>query len=163
MMWLVWQMWVLLLLAAIVGGIAGWILRAHEVKVPLRLPGRASPSPASDPVPGRPMRDNSATPEKQGEKPVSGGAKTPVSGGENLSSAGSKPVPSKTATADDLSRIKGLGPKAVEALKAEGVTQFAQIAAWKKDDINRFDAALNARGRIAREDWVGQAKTLAAE
>lgn len=159
MMWLVWQMWVLLLLAALGGGIAGWILRGSLLNVPpLRLPGRGTEHSASPPA-----RDSSATLENGGGKPVSDGPPSRESGGENLSSGGSKPVPSKTATADDLSRIKGLGPKAVEALKAEGVTAFSQIASWSNADINRFDAALNARGRIAREDWVGQAKKLAAE
>ena len=64
---------------------------------------------------------------------------------------------------DDLGAIKGLGPKAAAALKAGGVTSLAQIAAWTEADIERWDQAINGRGRIVRDNWVGQAKTLAGE
>ncbi|MFT6542556.1 MAG: putative flap endonuclease-1-like 5' DNA nuclease, partial [Maricaulis maris] len=51
-------------------------------------------------------------------------------------------------------------PKAAAALKTGGVTSVAQIAAWTDADIERWDAAINGRGRIVRDDWVGQAKKL---
>ncbi|WP_323762653.1 hypothetical protein [Maricaulis sp.] len=75
----------------------------------------------------------------------------------------SAPKPGKPAAeaGDDLGAIKGLGPKAAAALKAGGVTSVAQIAAWSDADIERWDAAINGRGRIERDDWVGQAKKLA--
>lgn len=74
-----------------------------------------------------------------------------------------KPVEKAPAAAgkDDLTRIKGLGPKAAAALAGGGVTSFAQIAAWSEADIASWDAKINGRGRITRDDWVGQAKTLA--
>lgn len=65
------------------------------------------------------------------------------------------------ASSDDLSVIKGLGPKAATALNAEGVTSVSQIAAWTDEDIDRWDDKINGRGRIRRDDWVGQAKALA--
>ena len=65
------------------------------------------------------------------------------------------------ATADDLTQIKGIGPVNARKLNAHGVTTFAQIAAWKKADIVAAEAYLEFDGRIAREDWVGQAKRLA--
>ena len=58
--------------------------------------------------------------------------------------------------------IKGLGPKAAASLKAEGVVSYAQIAAWSESDIADWDARINGRGRIVRDDWVGQAKALTA-
>ena len=64
---------------------------------------------------------------------------------------------------DDLSRIKGLGPKLVEQLHALGVTRLAQIAAWDDADIDRIDAQLGRfQGRIHRDDWPTQARLLAA-
>ncbi len=65
--------------------------------------------------------------------------------------------------ADDLRRIKGLGPKLVALLQGLGVTSFAQIAAWSEADIDRIDPQLGVfAGRIRRDNWVEQAKLLAA-
>lgn len=72
------------------------------------------------------------------------------------------PAPAPAA-ADDLSRIKGLGPKLASLLGELGVTSFAQIAAWSEEDVTRIDAQLGRfAGRITRDQWVEQAKLLAA-
>ncbi|MCW8842966.1 MAG: NADH:ubiquinone oxidoreductase [Rhodobacteraceae bacterium] len=63
---------------------------------------------------------------------------------------------------DDLKKLKGVGPKIEEKLHAAGVTRFAQIATWGADDIAKMDELLSFRGRIERDGWVEQAKTLAA-
>ena len=74
-----------------------------------------------------------------------------------------QPPPQPSGTADDLTRIKGLGPKLAETLTGLGVTSFAQIAAWDDADIDRIDAQLGRfQGRIRRDDWPAQAKLLAA-
>ena len=74
------------------------------------------------------------------------------------------PVPSPVAAAgeaDDLKRIKGLGPKLVALLAEQGITRFEQIAAWTDADIERIDATLGRfSGRITRDKWVEQAKLL---
>ncbi len=62
---------------------------------------------------------------------------------------------------DDLKLIGGVGPVLEKKLNAFGVTQFAQIAAFKKADIERLDEGLDFKGRIARENWIGQARALA--
>jgi predicted flap endonuclease-1-like 5' DNA nuclease len=73
------------------------------------------------------------------------------------------PVP-VAAGGDDLTRIKGLGPKLAALLHSLGVTGFAQIAAWSDADIDRIDAQLGTfAGRIQRDNWVEQAKFLAAD
>lgn len=67
------------------------------------------------------------------------------------------------ASADDLTRIKGLGPKIAGLLAGQGVTRFAQIAAWTDADVERIDANLGRfQGRITRDQWVEQAKLLSA-
>ena len=70
-------------------------------------------------------------------------------------------APPPASVADDLTRLTGIGPKLSVALAARGVTRFAQIAAWTKDDLAEVDAALNLKGRAVREAWVAQAKRLA--
>lgn len=79
--------------------------------------------------------------------------------------AGAQVVPSKPAAPidDDLTRIKGLGPKLAAMLNNMGVTKFSEIAAWQEADINRIDAKLGKfQGRIQRDNWVEQAKLLSA-
>lgn len=63
--------------------------------------------------------------------------------------------------ADDLLIIKGIGPVNKQKLAAHGITTFAQIAAWKKADIITVEKYLEFDGRIAREDWIGQARKFA--
>lgn len=81
----------------------------------------------------------------------------------------SEPIPaSPAATAapeqpDDLLRLKGVGPKLKALLIELGVTRYAEIAAWSDSDIAAIDARLgNFKGRPVRDQWVDQAKYLAA-
>ena len=63
---------------------------------------------------------------------------------------------------DDLKEISGIGLKIEEALNELGIYHFDQIAAWTQDNIDWIDNFLAFRGRVNREDWVSQAKLLAA-
>jgi large subunit ribosomal protein L21 len=67
------------------------------------------------------------------------------------------------AGADDLKQLSGVGPTLEKKLHAAGVTTFAQIAAWTEADVAAMDEKLSFKGRIEREGWIEQAKTLAAE
>jgi predicted flap endonuclease-1-like 5' DNA nuclease len=68
-----------------------------------------------------------------------------------------------THESDDLTRLKGVGPKLAAQLRDMGITRFAQIAAWDDADIDRVDAQLGRfQGRIRRDGWVEQARLLAA-
>jgi len=61
---------------------------------------------------------------------------------------------------DDLKAITGVGPVIEKRLNEVGVTRFDQIAGLTDEDVAKVDAALDLKGRIARDDWVGQAKKL---
>lgn len=61
---------------------------------------------------------------------------------------------------DDLKKIKGIGPKLESVLHDNGVYHFSQIAAWNAKSISMMNARLSFKGRIEREKWVSQAKTL---
>lgn len=68
---------------------------------------------------------------------------------------------SAPAGGDDLTRIKGLGPKIAAMLGELGVTRYADIAEWDDAEIDRIDALLGKfQGRIRRDSWVEQAKLL---
>lgn len=62
---------------------------------------------------------------------------------------------------DDLSRIKGIGPKSLEKLTALGVFHYDQIAAWNLDNARWIGAAIGAPGRVERDKWIQQARSLA--
>jgi NADH-quinone oxidoreductase subunit E len=66
----------------------------------------------------------------------------------------------RKTTADDLKRISGVGPKLETVLKDRGIRSFADIASWSDADVARIDADLGFEGRIAKDDWVGQARAL---
>jgi small subunit ribosomal protein S2 len=69
--------------------------------------------------------------------------------------------PTPEGSADDLKKIGGIGPALERKLNGLGVTRFDQIAAFSDEDVEKVDTALNYKGRVSRDDWVGQAKTLA--
>lgn len=64
------------------------------------------------------------------------------------------------APEDDVIRIDGVGPVIAEKLKAVGITLLSQVAGWTDKDIARLDEELDLKGRIERDDWVGQARKL---
>ena len=69
----------------------------------------------------------------------------------------------KGGAPDKLTRIKGIGPVNERKLHEHGIFHFEQIAAWTEADVKAAEAYLEFGGRIAREDWIGQAKALAAK
>ncbi|SLN42687.1 NADH dehydrogenase subunit E [Roseivivax jejudonensis] len=64
--------------------------------------------------------------------------------------------------ADDLKRIKGIGPKLEQLCNRLGFYHFDQIASWSDDEVAWVDDNLEGfRGRVTRDEWVSQAKVLA--
>lgn len=62
---------------------------------------------------------------------------------------------------DDLTQIKGIGAKLSAVLNDLGIYHFSQIAEWTDADGEWIDDKLAFKGRVAREDWIAQAKALA--
>jgi len=63
--------------------------------------------------------------------------------------------------ADDLKKIKGVGPKLEKELNAAGVYHFDQVAGWSAEEILWADQHLvSFKGRVSRDNWVEQAKEL---
>ena len=113
--------------------------------------GVPEPQPAPEPEPA-PV---AAPTSEQAPAPAPEAAPTPAAAAEPAAE------PATAASADDLRQIKGLGPKLVTILAEQGITTFAQIAAWSDEDVARIDATLGRfEGRITRDQWVEQAKLL---
>ena len=66
----------------------------------------------------------------------------------------------RPAVSDDLKAISGIGPKLEKVLNDLGVWTYAQIAAWEKDEVAWTDDYLGFKGRIGRDGWIAQARSL---
>lgn len=92
-----------------------------------------------------------AAPKKAAPKPAAPADARPAA----LSDA------ARTEGPDDLKKISGVGPKLEETLNSLGIWHFDQVAGLTAADIAWVDERLRFKGRIERDDWVGQAKALA--
>jgi F-type H+-transporting ATPase subunit gamma len=64
---------------------------------------------------------------------------------------------------DDLEEVVGIGPVLGAKLREMGITTYAQVAAWSDADAERIGNELDFPGRIERENWIEQARTLHAQ
>ena len=62
---------------------------------------------------------------------------------------------------DDFAVIKGIGPKLSKLLNELGVHHYRQIALWTPEEIAWINDKLDFKGRVQRERWVQQARSLA--
>ncbi len=65
--------------------------------------------------------------------------------------------------ADDLKRISGISPKLEQSLNDLGVYHFWQISDLDGNGVAALDTALKVNGRVARDNWVAQAKKFVDE
>jgi len=132
-------------------------------------PAAAGPAPAKAEAPApeaKPVAPAKAEPAKAGGPEAEAPKAEPMkaeSGKAEPPKVSPKPVASSAPkkVEDDLTLLKGVGPKMAGNLRKHGVTSFADIAAWDDAKIDQMDEALGGLpGRIRRDDWVGQAKAL---
>lgn len=65
--------------------------------------------------------------------------------------------------ADDLKIIKGIGPALEKLCHSLGYYHFDQLAKWTAEEIAWVDGNLEGfKGRVTRDEWVAQARILAA-
>jgi len=68
------------------------------------------------------------------------------------------------AVTDDLRAVRGIGPSMERKLHELGIVSYRQLAMLDGAELARVRAELtDFRGRIEREDWVGQARALYRE
>jgi small subunit ribosomal protein S2 len=63
---------------------------------------------------------------------------------------------------DDLAKLPGVGPQLVKKLNDAGVFHYWQLVAMTPDEATKLDADLKLNGRMARDNWIDQARTLLA-
>ncbi|HEY5225148.1 MAG TPA: 30S ribosomal protein S2 [Methylovirgula sp.] len=64
---------------------------------------------------------------------------------------------------DDLAKLHGIGPQIIKKLNDAGVFHYWQIAAMTPEDVATVDRDLKLGGRLDRDGWIPQARTLIAE
>tara|TARA_R110000868_G_scaffold384976_1_gene652675 strand:- start:96 stop:998 length:903 start_codon:yes stop_codon:yes gene_type:complete len=63
--------------------------------------------------------------------------------------------------ADDLKKVKGIGPQMEATLNDIGIYTFAQVARMTESEYNLLDSITGSfPGRAQRDDWAGQAAIL---
>ncbi len=118
----------------------------------LRIPGPVNLSP----VEAR-LREIELRLEKLANKPAPAPIAVPTEGPRLMKSA-------SFGKKDDLKKISGVGPKLERLLNGIGVFYFWQVSSWSRDDVRQVDDMLEVfKGRIERDEWVLQARTLKLE
>ncbi len=135
---------------------------------PVAAPEAPAPSPAPEPTKATATATPAPKPSSAPAAPATP-AKTPPAAPAPVDVApadGAKPEGLNAARGgapDDLKHIKGVGPKLEQLLNGMGFYHFDQIAAWSAKEVAWVDDNLEGfKGRVTRDDWVAQAKTLAA-
>lgn len=161
------------------------IAEASAIPAPHPTPVEAVPPPvretpaAATPVPVKPAKAITPATAKPGKSAAAKSTKrTPTKPAEPVATEEPAPIePNKPATlkstpaakpavssaaSEDITVVKGLGPKVAARLAELGITRIDQIAALSPADAAALDAQLGAfSGRMARDRWIEQARLLA--
>ena len=145
----------------------GSVQRAVDLKDTVgRIDGTEKPLTPKPPAPPRAGRAPAAEVPGAARRSGTRGAAAPAA----AATVGRTPADGRPAAldgprgkADDLELIVGIGPKLARMLNGMGVYHFDQIAAWTDRELAWVDANLEGfRGRASRDNWVAQARGLAA-
>ncbi|MEM6667016.1 MAG: NADH-quinone oxidoreductase subunit NuoE [Pseudomonadota bacterium] len=128
---------------------------AAKAETPSVPKAPAAPKEMESSAPKAPAPKNAAE-EKTGDK-ASGTDKAALLESADRPASLSGPL---GGHADDLKRISGVGPKIEGILNGLGIYHFGQIAQWNDDNKAWVDGYLSFKGRIDREQWIEQARTL---
>lgn len=130
-------------------------LPEHDAAVP-QMTRTTAPEPA---------RAAPAEPASLADEPIAAAAPLEAAPAAlAVDTGGTPPAPSQPGPAtDDLTRLKGVGPKLAARLGELGIARFAQLAELTEVQAAALDGQLGSfQGRMARDRWVEQARFLAA-
>lgn len=147
------EIWVLLVLAALIGLLAGWLIFGNQAAT--AGAGNADRLQAENAQ----LQSRIVGLEAQASGAIDAGVATAST------TAGKKPVQLDAPNggqADDLKRISGVGPRMEQMCNMLGFWHYDQIAKWTDEEVAWVDENLQGfKGRVTRDDWVSQAKILA--
>lgn len=161
-----------LLLAAVLGGVLGWLLRGIVgVRAGARLPKGPTAvviadEPAAAARAGRTRVEEIDTGASRTlAAPVTDDSRfAPVSAKERVAEIATRTAGGLTPPHNDLVRIHGVGPKIAAMLTSLGITSYRQVARMTPEDVAVVNEALEVfPGRIERDDWMSSARELHRE
>jgi predicted flap endonuclease-1-like 5' DNA nuclease len=154
-----------LLIAAVLGGVLGWLLRG--ILRPGRTTGRPTPVVIADEagVARTTVEEIDTGDSGTAVLPVTDDTRfAPVTARDRVAEIAARTAGGLTPPHDDLVRIHGVGPKIARLLESMGITSFRQVARFSPDDVSTVNEALEVfHGRIQRDDWIGSARQLHRE
>ncbi len=167
----------LLLLAGVIGYLAGcilcrWFCGKKDISgdAESKPESEAKPEPKPEPEPEpKPEPEPEPKPEAEPEpkpKPEPKPEVKPEAAAAFTASDAPEPIildAPRGGKADDLKLIKGVGPKLEQTLNKLGFYHFEQIMVWTPENIAWVDDHLKFKGRIERDNWIEQAKMLAKD
>ena len=118
---------------------------------------------AAEPAPKPAKKAKAAAPAKPKAAPAAEADATDADDEKELEGERPTGLDSPRGDPDDLKKIGGVGPKLEGTLNELGIYHFWQIAEFTPDNVAWVDGYLSFKGRIDRDDWIGQAKALAEE
>lgn len=121
---------------------------------------KAEEKPEAKKAEAKPAEKAKAETKQADEKPAAKKDAGPKKAEAKEESAAKPLFTAPEGEADDLTKLKGVGPVAAGQLKEQGITTFAQIAALTDDDVTRIDEAMPFSADQIK-DWSEQAKGLA--
>lgn len=173
MTYLITQIWLCLLIAAVLGFVIGWLLRGlckcqqndnHNLESDNSQQLQADLDACNKKLLAaeRSIVDLEASASAKVETSVQPVAALSPSG-MDMSNKPTLLLDAAPAQVDDLKRIKGVGNVLEKLLHELGIYQFAQVADFDRTTIDWIDERLKFKGRIDRDEWVAQAKVLRDE
>ena len=131
----------------------------HMLRSRLEQSADLPPAPQREPY-REPPRDYAFTPQSNLRPPEA--ALDPIDMIRTTDTASNLLLEPGFGQADNLEKIRGIGPMLRQLLNDTGVFYYWQIAEWSEQDVASVDALLPGyQGRITRDRWVEQARELA--
>ena len=137
------------------------IRRIDGTETPLVTPWQTGSGGTAKPPRAAPARKAKAV-----AKPANPAKPAPAAQGRGKAKTAAAAAPATLAAprggkGDDLKQIVGVGPKLEALLHELGFWHFDQIAGWTPSQVAWVDSRLGTfRGRIVRDDWIGQSRRL---
>ena len=143
----------------------GLAVAAFLLLAVFRAPDKAETKPIAAPKPD-PTPEPEPAPTPAAEPATATGTDLDRDAGPDGANEGVRPMAldaPRSGAADDLKKIKGVGPKLETLLNSLGFYHFDQISAWTTEEVTWVDANLKGfKGRVSRDNWVEQAGLLAS-